>query len=235
MSLLTQLEKQKTIDLTPENRAALQQMLQLSIDSQEDCPVCLDPLRDAVITVCAHVFCFGCIERVVETQHKCPMCRAELPSPAHLVRPAKEEVAKVEVGAEESSSKTEALMAILKASRQKKGNKTVVFSQWTSYLDVVQAQLEKDGFTYTRIDGTMPALRRDAAMERLESDPDCTVLLASLGVCSVGLNLVAANQVIMADSWWYVAFSPLPSLPSPSSSIFSLPAPVLPTTSGTTV
>ena len=27
-------------------------------------------------------------------------------------------------------------------------------------------------------------------------------MLASLGVCSVGLNLVAANQVILSDSWW---------------------------------
>ena len=48
----------------------------------------------------------------------------------------------------------------------------------------------------------MTATRRDAALSSLESDPQCTIMLASLAVCSVGLNLVAANQVILADSWW---------------------------------
>jgi SWI/SNF-related matrix-associated actin-dependent regulator of chromatin subfamily A3 len=48
----------------------------------------------------------------------------------------------------------------------------------------------------------MSARLRDQALHALEDDPDCTVMLASLGVCSVGLNLVAANQVILSDSWW---------------------------------
>lgn len=48
----------------------------------------------------------------------------------------------------------------------------------------------------------MPALARDAALERFESDADCTILLASLGVCSVGLNLTAANNLVLMDTWW---------------------------------
>jgi SWI/SNF-related matrix-associated actin-dependent regulator of chromatin subfamily A3 len=36
----------------------------------------------------------------------------------------------------------------------------------------------------------------------LDEDPETRILLASLSVCSVGLNLVAANTVILADSWW---------------------------------
>jgi SWI/SNF-related matrix-associated actin-dependent regulator of chromatin subfamily A3 len=48
----------------------------------------------------------------------------------------------------------------------------------------------------------MSARLRDQALHALEEDPDCTVMLASLGVCSVGLNLVAANQVVLSDSWW---------------------------------
>ena len=39
-------------------------------------------------------------------------------------------------------------------------------------------------------------------MTILSTDPECTVLLASLNVCSVGLNLVAANQVSLANTWW---------------------------------
>ncbi|OCK96812.1 uncharacterized protein K441DRAFT_694830 [Cenococcum geophilum 1.58] len=214
-SIMEQLEEQGSVDLTPENKAALQAMLQLSIDSQDDCPVCLEVLTEPVITRCAHVFCLACIERVVDTQHKCPMCRAEMESIATtVVKPAKEapapppptqaELAAQDVEDSGSSSKVEALMSILKASQKdpSKGNKTIVFSQWTSFLDILEPHLRAAGINFTRIDGSMPASARDRALEALDFDPVCTVMLASLAVCSVGLNLVAANQVIMADSWW---------------------------------
>jgi SWI/SNF-related matrix-associated actin-dependent regulator of chromatin subfamily A3 len=48
----------------------------------------------------------------------------------------------------------------------------------------------------------MSAQQRDLALSALDSDPSTTVMLASLAVASVGLNLVAANQVVLADSWW---------------------------------
>ena len=44
--------------------------------------------------------------------------------------------------------------------------------------------------------------QRDAALETFSSSPEYTIMLASLSVCSVGLNLVAASQVILGDSWW---------------------------------
>ncbi|KAF1984535.1 hypothetical protein K402DRAFT_358980 [Aulographum hederae CBS 113979] len=206
-SLMSQIENGGSVDLNPENRETLQKMLGLSIESQEDCPVCLETLRDPIITACAHIYCFACIERVIDTQHKCPMCRAALESVNDLVKPARDvrsDVVSFE-DADATSSKIDVLMAILKATHAKNdGTKTVVFSQWTSFLDIVQHQLDKNGLgtNYTRIDGTMPALARDAAMLKLAFDPGTTILLASLSVCSVGLNLVAANQVVLADSWW---------------------------------
>jgi len=204
-SILSVLKSQEIVDLTPENRKALQDMLQLSIESHEDCPICLENLHNPVITACAHAFGYECIERVIETQHRCPMCRAEPLETDTLLRPAVElgecsEQSDIEV--EGSSSKIEALLEILQASRKKPGTKTVIFSQWTSFLNIVQAQLDKHGYKYARIDGTMRANQRDASLVALETDPECTIMLASLAVCSVGLNLVAANQVILADSWW---------------------------------
>jgi SWI/SNF-related matrix-associated actin-dependent regulator of chromatin subfamily A3 len=50
----------------------------------------------------------------------------------------------------------------------------------------------------------MSATERDRALGALEDDPATTVMLASLGVCAVGLNLTAANQIILSDTWWYV-------------------------------
>lgn len=204
-TLMEALGKQQTVDLTPENRKALQDMLQLSIENQEDCAICLDNLHNPVITTCAHAFGAECITRVIETQHKCPMCRAELKDETVLVHPANDygddgaEADELDTNA--SSSKLEALVKILKASSTT-GNKTVVFSQWTRFLDIVQARLERERYNFCRIDGRMPAARRDASLHALESDPKCTIMLASLGVCAVGLNLVAANQIILSDSWW---------------------------------
>ncbi|KAL6717893.1 hypothetical protein ACLMJK_003978 [Lecanora helva] len=204
-SILSELETQKVVELTPENRKALQEMLQVSIDSHEDCPICLESLHNPVITACAHSFGYECIERVIETQHRCPMCRAEPLEIDTLVRPAVEfgeTSSQPDIDVDASSSKVEALLSILKASHKKPGTKTVIFSQWTSFLNIIQAQLSKHGYKHARIDGAMRANQRDASLLALETDPDCTIMLASLAVCSVGLNLVAANQVILADSWW---------------------------------
>ncbi|KAF2499627.1 putative SNF2 family helicase [Lophium mytilinum] len=215
--IMAALDANGFVDLTPDNKLALQQLLQLSIDSQEDCPVCLDTFKDPVITKCAHVFCTPCIERVIDTQHRCPMCRAELDAlGTTTVKPMKEGEA-ANGGAStttqpeppsltdlKSSSKVAAILAILRAQQKdpSKGNKTIVFSQWTSFLDLLTPHLRDAGFGLTRIDGTMRAADRDRALDALESDPQCTVMLASLAVASVGLNLVAANSVILADSWW---------------------------------
>ncbi|KAF1953942.1 hypothetical protein CC80DRAFT_476857 [Byssothecium circinans] len=212
-AIMKQLEAEGIVDLTEENKSALQKMLQLAIESQEDCSVCLDTMTEPVITKCAHFFCSACIERVIEVQHKCPMCRAELDSLATTtVKPAKElaappvptqdMMADKESLESNSSSKVQALMSILKASSKDPSNKTIVFSQWTRYLDVLQPHLTAAGFTYTRIDGSMTAIQRDSALETFDNSPECTILLASLAVCSVGLNLVAANQVVLCDSWW---------------------------------
>jgi len=209
--LLELVDENQVIDvMDPANRKALQDLLQLRIDSQEDCPVCMDSMTEPVITACTHVFCRPCIEKVIETQHKCPMCRAELADDTALVEPAAAfgEADDGALGSEmvdaddATSSKIEALVKLLQVSATDPGTKTVVFSQWTSFLDLVQTQLLQHGLNFTRLDGKMNPIRRDAAIETLTSDPSCRIMLASLSVCSVGLNLVAANQVILADSWW---------------------------------
>jgi SWI/SNF-related matrix-associated actin-dependent regulator of chromatin subfamily A3 len=80
----------QVLDLTPENRELLENMLKLNIESQEECPICIDSMTDPVITLCSHSFCYACIERVIDTQHKCPMCRAPLEDSTKVLRPPKE-------------------------------------------------------------------------------------------------------------------------------------------------
>ncbi|OQD92008.1 hypothetical protein PENSOL_c046G09610 [Penicillium solitum] len=203
--LMSMLEEHKVVPLTPENVRALQEMLQLQIESQEMCAICLDNLEQPVITACAHSYCRGCIEQVIERQHKCPLCRADINETSTLVSPAVElgeDTDTVEADPDSPSSKIETLVKILTAQGQAPGTKTVVFSQWTSFLDLIEPQLEKRGIKFARVDGKMQSVKRDNSINSFSNDPECTVLLASLSVCSVGLNLVAANQVILCDSWW---------------------------------
>lgn len=207
MALLGESAK-KVVELTPENIKALQDVLQLQIESQETCAVCLDNLSEPVITACAHAFDRSCIEQVIERQHKCPLCRAELKDNGALVAPATE--MGEDAGADDAeaadasapSSKIKALIKILTAKGQAEQTKTVVFSQWTSFLDIIEPHLAANDVRFTRIDGKLNSNKRDQAISEFSNDPKCTVLLASLNVCSVGLNLVAANQVILCDSWW---------------------------------
>ena len=188
--------------LDDKNRALLQDALRLLIESQEECAICIDNLKDPVITHCKHTFCRQCISRVIEVQRKCPMCRNPL-SEDKLVEPAPEEAVgegKEEYDSEKTSSKTEALMKILQATMKKDGSKVIIFSQWTSFLTVIQQQLDDAGYQYSRIDGRMSPPQRDAAIYALDNDPNTRVMLASLSVCSVGLNLVSADTVVLADS-----------------------------------
>lgn len=207
--LLSLVEENTAIDtMNPENRKALQDFLQLKLDNQEECPVCMEPMTSPMITACAHAFCKDCIERVIETQHKCPMCRAPLADTTTLVEPAASfdenstSSLPPDFDLDTSSSKIESLVEILQASNREPNTKTVVFSQWTSFLNLVQNQLIKSSLPFTRLDGTLPAHKRDIAFTTFSSDPKVKILLASLSVCSVGLNLVAANTVILCDSWW---------------------------------
>lgn len=204
VDLLKTLEDQDVVVLNDRNRNILQKALRLYIESQDECPICLDTLSAPMITHCKHVFCGDCIRKVIQTQLKCPMCRSPL-AEDQLLEPAPEtsgEEEADETQAEAQSSKTEALMKILQATLKNKGSKVIIFSQWTSFLTIIEHQLKETGYGYTRIDGSMTPTTRDKAIHALQDDPDTKIMLASLAVCSVGLNLVAADTVVLTDSWW---------------------------------
>ncbi|KAI3902072.1 hypothetical protein MKW98_013746 [Papaver atlanticum] len=80
--------------------------------------------------------------------------------------------------------------------------KAIVFSQWTSMLDLVESALNQSLIQYRRLDGTMSLPSRDRAVRDFNTDPEVTVMLMSLKAGNLGLNMVAACHVIMLDLWW---------------------------------
>ncbi|SOY54785.1 DEAD/DEAH box helicase [Cupriavidus taiwanensis] len=81
------------------------------------------------------------------------------------------------------------------------GHKTLVFSQFVDFLQLLRQGLERAGLALQYLDGATPAAertRRVAAFQSGEGD----VFLISLKAGGFGLNLTAADYVIIADPWW---------------------------------
>ncbi|KAG0292791.1 hypothetical protein BGZ96_003680 [Linnemannia gamsii] len=80
--------------------------------------------------------------------------------------------------------------------------KSVVFSQWTSMLDLIEDGLRENKITFTRLDGTMQRNDRTAAMIKFKEKANCSVILISLKAGGVGLNLTSAQRVYLMDPHW---------------------------------
>ncbi|KIX07402.1 uncharacterized protein Z518_02055 [Rhinocladiella mackenziei CBS 650.93] len=105
----------------------------------------------------------------------------------------------------QTSAKINKTLNLLEGIRNRGQNeKSIIFSNFTTFLDLLEVPLSehKDFSKYVRYDGSMsPADRNDAVLEFTEN-PNCTVILVSLKAGNAGLNLTAANHVIMLDPFW---------------------------------
>ncbi len=81
-------------------------------------------------------------------------------------------------------------------------HKFIVFSQFTSMLDLIEPFLKQAGFVFTRYDGSMRNDHREASLERLRNDKKTRILLCSLKCGSLGLNLTAASRVVILEPFW---------------------------------
>ncbi|KAF9311776.1 hypothetical protein BGZ91_006719, partial [Linnemannia elongata] len=77
--------------------------------------------------------------------------------------------------------------------------KSVVFSQWTSMLDLIEDGLRENNIKFTRLDGTMQRNDRTVAIMDFKEKPDVSVILISLKAGGVGLNLTSAQRVYLMD------------------------------------
>ncbi|KAJ1936000.1 hypothetical protein EC988_008320, partial [Linderina pennispora] len=80
--------------------------------------------------------------------------------------------------------------------------KSVVFSQWTTMLNLIEPQLKRNNIRFARLDGTMSRMQRTANLAKFKNDPGVRVLLVSLKAGGVGLNLAYATHVFVMDAFW---------------------------------
>jgi superfamily II DNA or RNA helicase len=80
------------------------------------------------------------------------------------------------------------------------GHKALVFSQWTSLLDLVEAPLRARGIAFERLDGS--TRDRQGVVDAFQDPGGPPVMLLSLKAGGTGLNLTAADNVFLLDPWW---------------------------------
>jgi superfamily II DNA or RNA helicase len=99
----------------------------------------------------------------------------------------------------ESSSKLDLLLEELEEIAAE-GHRALVFSQWTSLLDLVEPHLTRRGLDFVRLDGS--TRDRAGVVARFQGDAGPPVFLLSLKAGGTGLNLTAADHVYLLDPWW---------------------------------
>ncbi|KAF2225863.1 SNF2 family N-terminal domain-containing protein [Elsinoe ampelina] len=200
---------------------------QIQDDVEAECPICSEePMDDQAVTGCWHSACKKCLLDYIDHQ----TAKNEIPRCFNCREPINArdvfEVVRHDVDEEEeqglfvgsrnsqarvslrrvnqiSSAKIASLLSHLKKlKKESPGIKSVVFSQFTSFLDILEPELSKAGIPHLRFDGSMAQKQRAAVLTYFAERPRGCVLLLSLRAGGVGLNLTCAKRVFMMDPWW---------------------------------
>ncbi|RYP47813.1 hypothetical protein DL769_011279 [Monosporascus sp. CRB-8-3] len=197
---------------------------QIRDEAANECPVCAEePMIDQTVTGCWHSACKKClldyIKHSTDRQEvpRCFSCREYINSRDlfQVVRhdddpdAAMQDTPRISLqrlGVNESSSKVVALIKHLRDLRREHSQiKSVVFSQFTSFMSLIEPALAKANMKCLRLDGTLNQKARAAVLNEFRESDKFTILLISLRAGGVGLNLTQAKRVYMMDPWWSFA------------------------------
>jgi ERCC4-related helicase len=99
------------------------------------------------------------------------------------------------------STKLEHLDDLFDQLFDEESRKVIVFSEWTTMLDLIEKLLHKRQLDLVRLDGSVPQKKRQELVHKFQTDPSCKLFLTT-NAGSTGLNLQAANTVINVDLPW---------------------------------
>lgn len=178
------------------------------------CNICDEPAEDAVRSHCRHEFCRACIKDFMDTceasgtEADCPRCHIALSIDFEQPELEQDEdsvkktsiVNRIKMENWTSSTKIEMLVYDLYKLRSKKQTlKSIVFSQFTSMLQLIEWRLRRAGFNTVMLDGSMTPAQRQKSIDHFMTNPDVEVFLVSLKAGGVALNLTEASRVFIVD------------------------------------
>jgi DNA repair protein RAD16 len=180
------------------------------------CGLCRDPPEDPCIaSCCGALFCRACALDLVDQESTgCVVCdkpltidfSGKLSDTVKDRRRLKTQSIISRIGNLsnfESSTKIEALREELHEMLSNSSSaKAIVFSQFTSMLDLVQFRLEQCGIKCIKLHGGMSLKQREQAITSFQDDASVKVFLMSLKAGGVALNLTCASHAFVLDLWW---------------------------------
>ncbi|KAL6233886.1 hypothetical protein BDW75DRAFT_179969 [Aspergillus navahoensis] len=180
------------------------------------CCICDEAAEEAIRSRCRHDFCRRCVKDYIQSFDTgavvdCPRCH--IPLSIDLEQPDLEQhedhikknsiVNRIRMEDWTSSTKIEMLVYELYKLRSKKQTlKSIVFSQFTSMLQLVEWRLRRAGFNTVMLDGTMSPAQRQKSIDYFMNNVNVEVFLVSLKAGGVALNLTEASRVFIVDPWW---------------------------------
>ncbi|KAI8343720.1 SNF2 family N-terminal domain-containing protein [Chlamydoabsidia padenii] len=189
----------------------------------DECPICFEAVDSVIMLPCMHMGCRPCIMEYLQKKENqnlpgdCPICRHGPIVEKDLLEIMQQNGSTTKsntmldvrraVGGYKSSTKIDALIRHLKQYIAD-GRRTVVFSQYTGFLDMIQVALNLHDIDFVRFDGTLSQAQREKVLAKFSPKDDQKspmVMLISLRSGGVGLNLTCASRAIMMDPWWNFA------------------------------
>ncbi|KRH93794.1 Nucleotide excision repair protein RAD16 [Pseudoloma neurophilia] len=186
------------------------------------CSICQEEALNPIKAGCGHFFCQEEAEIYFVEKQKCPTCKVkitldltDISSPKRsnstdiqnidsiVHKKSKSNV--LNLNNWQSSTKIETLMQILYKIKSDPGtssNKSIVFSQFVNFLEMLSWRLERSGFRCVKIYGSMSQSQRKASIDEFKKNPEITIFLISLKAGGLALNLTEANNVFLMDPWW---------------------------------
>lgn len=196
---------------------------QIRNEAAHECPICSEePMIEHTVTGCWHSACKKCLLDYIKHHTdkgelpRCFNCREPINNRDLFqvirhdddpdTRSSTPKVSLQRFGVNESSSKVVALLKHLRELRKEHTcMKSVVFSQFTSFMTLMEPALARANMKFLRLDGTMSQKARASVIEEFRNSDKFTVFLISLKSGGVGLNLTQAKRVFMMDPWWSFA------------------------------
>ncbi|KAI0550805.1 hypothetical protein F4679DRAFT_541482 [Xylaria curta] len=177
------------------------------------CCICDEPAEEAIRSKCKHDFCRQCAMSYLASQDEpdCPRCH--IPLSIDLEQPSIEQdellvkkssiINRIKMENWTSSSKIELLVHELhKLRSDNASHKSIIFSQFTTMLQLIEWRLRRAGITTVMLDGSMTPAQRQASIKHFMEKPEVECFLVSLKAGGVALNLTEASQVFIVDPWW---------------------------------
>ncbi|KAI1260022.1 hypothetical protein F5Y18DRAFT_407145 [Xylariaceae sp. FL1019] len=179
------------------------------------CCICDEPAEEAIQSKCKHEFCRECVRSYLASQDEesadCPRCH--IPLSIDLEQPSIEQdemlvkkssiINRIKMENWTSSTKIELLVHQLHRLRSDKAShKSIIFSQFTTMLQLIEWRLRRAGITTVMLDGSMTPAQRQGSIKAFMENTEVECFLVSLKAGGVALNLTEASHVFIVDPWW---------------------------------